>query len=188
MEGEFDRWFAALNGSDRNARGLSFGRTLAPRGAFDLGDTPVLQVKAERAAATCARPPPTATPARRSPAPRPRRPTSTPTPTCCRQEQIPLERGPVQAQIKVLASRTTVAFAPDAPLRFSQATEVDTRGDPDDVATVRLDTPVQQNQEYTVVSAVSTATVPGAARGRRGLSRVGPRALPATAAHACRGG
>ena len=46
MEGEFDRWFAALNGSERNARGLSFGRTLAPRGAFDLGDTPVLQVKA----------------------------------------------------------------------------------------------------------------------------------------------
>src|SRR6185312_3640715 len=45
MEGEFDRWFAAINGSSRNARGLSFGRTLAPRGAFDLGDTPVLQVK-----------------------------------------------------------------------------------------------------------------------------------------------
>src|SRR5207237_3565475 len=30
LEGEFDRWFAALNGS-ANARGLSFGRTLAPR-------------------------------------------------------------------------------------------------------------------------------------------------------------
>src|SRR5256886_7077655 len=38
MEGEFDRWFAALNGSDRNARGLSFGRTLAPRGAFDRSE------------------------------------------------------------------------------------------------------------------------------------------------------
>jgi hypothetical protein len=24
MEGEFDRWFAAINGSSRNARGLSF--------------------------------------------------------------------------------------------------------------------------------------------------------------------
>ncbi|MBV9134190.1 MAG: hypothetical protein JO318_15915, partial [Chloroflexi bacterium] len=47
LEGDFDRWFAALNGSERNARGLSFGRTLAPRGAFDLGDTPVLQVKAD---------------------------------------------------------------------------------------------------------------------------------------------
>jgi len=38
MEGEFDRWFASLNASGRTARGLSFGRTLAPRGAFDLGD------------------------------------------------------------------------------------------------------------------------------------------------------
>src|SRR5207302_6879692 len=46
MEGEFDRWFASLNVTGRTARGLSFGRTLAPRGAFDLGDTPVLEVKA----------------------------------------------------------------------------------------------------------------------------------------------
>ena len=37
-------------------------------------------------------------------------------------------------------------------------TELDTRGDPNDVAAVRLDTPIQQNQQYTVVSAVSTAT------------------------------
>ena len=37
--------------------------------------------------------------------------------------------------------------------------ELDTRGDPNDVATVRLDAPVLQNQEYTVVSAISTATV-----------------------------
>jgi transglutaminase-like putative cysteine protease len=51
-----------------------------------------------------------------------------------------------------------VAFAPDAPLRFSVPIELDTRGDPNDVATIRLDTPVQQNQQYTVVSAVSTAT------------------------------
>ena len=83
MEGEFDRWFAALNGSDRNARGLSFGRTLAPRGAFDLGDTPVLEVEAVGAAV----------PARDDGRPLRRpgdhqlrdddAPTSTPTPTCC---------------------------------------------------------------------------------------------------------
>src|SRR5262249_4556533 len=74
------------------------------------------------------------------------------------QEAIPAARAPLQAQIKVLASRTGVAFAPDAPLRFSQSIELDTRGAPDDVATIRLDQPVQQNQEYTVVSALSVAS------------------------------
>jgi transglutaminase-like putative cysteine protease len=158
MEGEFDRWFAALNGSDRNARGLSFGRTLAPRGAFDLGDTPVLSVKAsgplylrattaDRYAGQAITSSETTT-------------TAVDTNTdLLPQDQIPLGRGLLQAQIKVLASRTTVAFAPDAPMRFSQSTQVDIRGTPDDVATVRLDAPVQQNQEYTVVSAISIATV-----------------------------
>ncbi|MBV9596653.1 MAG: DUF4129 domain-containing protein [Chloroflexi bacterium] len=157
FEGDFDRWFAALNGSDRNARGLSFGRTLAPRGAFDLGDTPVLQVKADvpvyLRATTADRYASQAI-------------TSSETSTTTfdtnadllSQDTIPQGRGLLTAQITVLASRTTVAFAPDAPLRFSMPTEVDTRGDPNDVATIRLDTPVQQNQQYTVVSAVSTAT------------------------------
>jgi transglutaminase-like putative cysteine protease len=157
FEGDFDRWFAALNGTDRNARGLSFGRTLAPRGAFDLGDTPVLQVKADvpvyLRATTADRYAGQAI-------------TSSETSTTTfdtntdllSQDAVPQGRGLLTAQITVLASRTTVAFAPDAPLRFSTPTEVDTRGDPNDVATIRLDTPIQQNQQYTVVSAVSTAT------------------------------
>jgi transglutaminase-like putative cysteine protease len=157
LEGEFDRWFAALNGSDRNARGLSFGRTLAPRGAFDLGDTPVLEVRA--AGPLYLR----ATTADRYAS---QAITSSETTSISLDantdvlapEQVPLGRGLVQAQIRVLASRTSVAFAPDQPIRFSQDTEVDTRGGADDIATVRLDAPVQQNQDYTVVSAVSTAT------------------------------
>jgi hypothetical protein len=37
---------------------------------------------------------------------------------------------------------------------------VDTRGaDPNDIAAIRLDAPLQQNQQYTVISAISTATV-----------------------------
>jgi transglutaminase-like putative cysteine protease len=158
FEGDFDRWFAALNGSGRDARGLSFGRTLAPRGAFDLGDTPVLEVKADAPiylrAATADRYAGQAI-------------TSTDTTTTAfdtnadllTQDTLPRSRGLMTAQIKVLASRTTVAFAPDAPLRFSMPVELDARGDPSDVAQIRLDTPVLQNQEYTVVSAVSTATV-----------------------------
>ena len=75
------------------------------------------------------------------------------------QDALAQGRGLLQAQIKVLASRTSVAFAPDAPIRFSQSVQVDTRGDPNDVATVRFEAPVMQNQTYTVASAISTATV-----------------------------
>jgi Transglutaminase-like superfamily/TgpA N-terminal domain/Domain of unknown function (DUF4129) len=157
LEGNFDRWFAALNGSGRDTRGLSFGRTLAPRGAFDLGDTPVLEVHAEGPVYL------RATTADRYAG---QAITSSETTTATldgntdllAQDQIPQERGLLTANIKVLASRTSVAFAPDAPLRFSMPTELDTRGDPNDIATVRLDTPVQENEQYTVISAVSTAT------------------------------
>jgi len=157
MEAEFDRWFAALNGSSRNARGLSFGRTLAPRGAFDLGDTPVLQVKAQvplyLRATTADRYAGQAI-------------TSSETVTSefepntdlLPEELIPIARVAVQAQIKVLASRTAVAFTPDAPLRFSVPVQLDTRGTPDDLAAIRLSSPVQQNQEFTVVAAVAAAT------------------------------
>jgi hypothetical protein len=158
MEGEFDRWFAALNSSDHTARGLSFGRTLAPRGSFDLADTPVLQVQASGPLYL-----------RATTADRYTGQAITSSDTVATdfdsntdllpQEAIPPARGLLQAQIKVLASRTSVAFTPDAPMRFSQATQVDTRGDPGDVATVHLDAPVMQNQDYTVIAAISTATI-----------------------------
>lgn len=158
MEGEFDRWFASLNAGGRTARGLSFGRTLAPRGSFDLGDTPVLQVTADGPmylrATTADRYAGQAITSTET--------TSTafdPNTDLVAQEQLYQGRGLLQAQVKVLASRTSVAFAPDAPVRFSQSTEVDTRGDVNDLATVRFDAPVLQNQEYTVVSAISTATL-----------------------------
>jgi transglutaminase-like putative cysteine protease len=157
MEQEFDRWFAALNGSDHTARGLSFGRTLAPRGAFDLGDTPVLQVAAsvplylrattaDRYAGQAITSSETTTTS------------ADPNTDLLPQDGVPLGRTPLPVQVKVLASRTSVAFAPDAPLRFNQPIELDTRGTPDDVATIRLEVPVQQNQDYSLVAAVSIAS------------------------------
>ena len=158
LEGEFDRWFAAMNSSDHTARGLSFGRTLAPRGSFDLADTPVLQVRASGPlylrATTADRYTGQAITSTEASATQ-----FEPNTDLLAQDAIPQARGLLQAQIKVLASRTSVAFAPDAPMRFSQSTQVDTRGDPNDVATVRLEAPVMQNQEYAVVSAISTATL-----------------------------
>ena len=38
FQSHFDRLFAALNAPERSARGLNFGRTLAPRAAFELMD------------------------------------------------------------------------------------------------------------------------------------------------------
>jgi transglutaminase-like putative cysteine protease len=158
LEGEFDRWFAAINSSEHTARGLSFGRTLAPRGSFDLADTPVLQVRASGPlylrATTADRYTGQAITSTEASATQ-----FEPNTDLLAQDAIPQARGLLQAQIKVLASRTSVAFAPDAPIRFSQSTQVDTRGDPNDVATVRLEAPVMQNQEYAVVSAISTATL-----------------------------
>lgn len=158
LEGEFDRWFAALNSSDHTARGLSFGRTLAPRGSFDLADTPVLEVHASGPlylrATTADRYTGRAITSSEATASQ-----FDANADLLSQDALPQGRGLLQAQIKVLASRTTVAFAPDAPVRFSQAVQVDTRGDSNDVSTVHLEAPVLQNQEYTVVSALSTATV-----------------------------
>jgi transglutaminase-like putative cysteine protease len=158
FEGEFDRWFAALNANDRTARGLSFGRTLAPRGAFNLGDTPVLQVRSSlplyMRAATADRYAGQAI-------------TSSETTTIdlgsnadfLAETDIPLARAAVQAQVKVLASRTTVAFVPEAPLRLTLPAQADIRGSAQDLASVRFASPIQQNQEYGVVSAVSNATL-----------------------------
>jgi transglutaminase-like putative cysteine protease len=162
LESEFDRWFAALSGSGRTARGLSFGRTLAPRGSFDLGDTPVLQVRpsdpsrrlylrattADRYAGQAI--------------------TSSETSTSpfdanadlLSADSLPDGRTTIQTIVRVLASRTSVAFGSEAPVRFSLPTEVEVRGNvPQDVATIRLDSPIQQNQDYAVASAISVATI-----------------------------
>ncbi|MGI9146899.1 MAG: transglutaminase TgpA family protein [Chloroflexota bacterium] len=158
LEGEFDRWFAALNSSEHTARGLSFGRTLAPRGAFDLADTPVLEVHASGPlylrATTADRYTGQAITSSEASATQFDANADLVSP-----DGLPQARGLLQAQIKVLASRTSVAFAPDTPVRFSQSVQVDTRAEANDIATIRLEAPVLQNQDYTVISAVSTATL-----------------------------
>jgi transglutaminase-like putative cysteine protease len=159
LESEFDRWFAALSGTGRTARGLSFGRTLAPRGSFDLGDTPVLQVRASQRlylrATTADRYAGQAiTSSETSTSPLEANADLVP------PEALPDGRTSIPATIRVLASRTSVAFAPDMPQRFSLPTEVEMRGDTRaDLAALRFDSPIQQNQDYTVLAAVSNATI-----------------------------
>jgi hypothetical protein len=158
LEREFDRWFAALKAGDRTARGLNFGRTLAPRGAFDLGDTPVLLVRSTQPLYL-----------RATTADRYAGQAITGTETSAASfgantdlvspDEIPAGRTILQASVRILASRSAVAFAPEAPLQFGVDTEVDMRGSMADIAAVRLPVPLAQNQEYSFVSGVSTATV-----------------------------
>ncbi len=156
MERTFDRLFASLTGSPSAARGLNFGATIVPRGSFDLPDTPVLEVRsplplywrattldrytgramlgsdtaATRAAADAA---------------------------LLAEDQLPAERAEVRSEIRILAPRSAVLFAPEAPLRVDLAADVERR-DPTDVASIRPATPLRRDDVYTVVSAVSTAS------------------------------
>jgi len=158
VERGFDRLFASLNGNDKTLRGLSFGRTLAPHGSFDLGDTAVLQVSGPRdlylrattadrytgQAITGSEASSTGVDAGADLLP---------------SEYLPAERSEIRATVTVLASRSAVAFAPEAPVHLSVPTHLDARGTPEDVAAIRLDTPLLRDETYDAVSLVSTASI-----------------------------
>lgn len=158
VERGFDRLFASLNGNDRTLRGLNFGRTLAPRGAFDLSDTSVLQVAGPRGLYL------RATTADRYTGQAMTGSEATSTAVAANadllpSEDLPAERSVTEAAVKVLASRSVVAFAPEAPLHLSVAAQLDTRATPEDVAAIRLDAPLQHDESYGLVSLVSTASI-----------------------------
>jgi transglutaminase-like putative cysteine protease len=154
----FDRLFAALNAPERAGRGLNFGRTLAPRAAFELGEQPVLAIAAGDQrywrAATYDRytgqvfvstEPNSAK-------------------TEADQTRLPdLEkyeaRKDMEQRVQLLASQTSMLFAADTPQRVNLPTFYDYREVPDDFAAVRLATPLRRGQQYTVISSVSIATV-----------------------------
>lgn len=158
LERDFDRIFAALQPAARGDRGLNFSRSLAPRGSFELADTPVLRIT--------------------SPQPRYWRATTadrytgaamvssdasvrlvTPDLDLLPSDQWFASRVEARATVEVLASRTGVAFVPDAPVRLSIPVALETRGTPQDVASVRLDQAVVRNGTYVVDSLVPAANV-----------------------------
>ncbi|MBV9358059.1 MAG: transglutaminase domain-containing protein [Chloroflexi bacterium] len=158
VERVFDRLFASLNGSDRTLHGLNFGRTLAPRGSFDLGEAPVLAVHgppglymrattADRYTGQAMSGTEAQTTDEEANA------------DLLPQDQLPGDRAVTQATVTVLASRSDVAFAPDAPLRLSVPSALDTRGTPEDVAAIRLGAPLQHDEQYDLASLVSQASI-----------------------------
>ncbi len=158
FQSNFDRLFAALNAPERSARGLNFGRTLAPRAAFELGEQPVLAIAAREPrywrAATYDRytgqvfvssdPNTMRVEAQETRAP----------------DTEKLEaRQDFEQRVQLLASQTTMLFAADSPERADLPTYYDYRDVPDDFVALRLTTPLRRGQQYTVVSSVSVATV-----------------------------
>lgn len=158
MEASFDRAFAALNGTEAATRGLNFGSTLAPRGSFDLGTTPVLSVTSPqplywRATTldeyTGRSMVGTAVTTRQTPADGDLQ-DGTPEPA---------DRADLTVDVTVLATRAAVLFVPDMPLTVSVPSELEARGSPQDVSTLRPLDVIPQGQTYTLTAAVSDASV-----------------------------
>jgi transglutaminase-like putative cysteine protease len=154
----FDRLFAALNAPERSGRGLNFGRTLAPRAAFELGESPVLAIVA--------------------PEPRYWRAASydrytgqvfvSTEPNSAKAEADQVRppdvehyeaRRDFEQRVQLLASQTSMVFAADAPTKVNLPSLYDYREVPDDFVAVRLHAPLRRGDQYTVISSVSVATV-----------------------------
>jgi transglutaminase-like putative cysteine protease len=155
---QFDRLFAALNAPERSGRGLNFGRTLASRGAVELGERQVLAIAAAdqrywRAATydrytgqvfVSTEPSSSRTEADQ---------------TRIADTEKYEARKDLEQRVQLLASQTSMIFAADTPQRVNLPSFYDYREVPDDFAAVRLATPLRRGQQYTVVSSVSVATV-----------------------------
>jgi transglutaminase-like putative cysteine protease len=154
----FDRLFAALNAPERSGRGLNFGRTLAPRAAFELGEQPVLAIVAKEMrywrAATYDRYTgqvfvSTEPNSARAEADQPR-----PLDTEAYEARRDFEQ-----RVQLLASQTSMIFAADTPTKVSLPSFYDYREVPDDFVAIRLNTPLRRGDQYTVTSSVSVARV-----------------------------
>ncbi|HZU08168.1 MAG TPA: DUF3488 and transglutaminase-like domain-containing protein [Chloroflexota bacterium] len=158
LQTHFDRLFAALNAPERAGRGLNFGRTLAPRAAFELGEQPVLAIKAREPrywrAATYDRYTGQVFISTEPNTIRLEAEQARPAPTEKYEARVEFEQ-----HVQLLASQTSMIFAADTPERVSLPTLYDYRQTPDDFAALRLPVPLRRGQQYTVISSVSVATV-----------------------------
>lgn len=157
LQSNFDRLFASLNPSPIASRGLTVAQTMAPRGSFELGDTPVMRVMGRDPAYWRA-----ATYDRYTG----RAMTTTPT-TAERLERRQALQGTmdvdearkfVEYSVTVLAHSTSVIYAPDAPVTVSLPSVYEFRGDRRDYALLRPLAPVHEQQRYSVLAAISTAS------------------------------
>jgi len=158
VQANFDRVFASLNPSPLSGRGLLAVQTMAPRGSFELGSNPVMVVTGSEPAYWRAATYDDYTGHVMT--------SSNPTATHLDRRQ-PLMGGIetdqareiVEYSTTLLAPSSSVLFAPDSPLTISVPAEYDYRGDVHDYGLLKPLVPIQQNQKYSVLTAVSRASV-----------------------------
>ncbi len=158
VQSNFDRLFASLNPSPMASRGLTVAQTMAPRGSFELGDEPVMRVMGRDPAYWRA-----ATYDRYTG----RAMTTTQTTGERLERRQPLEgtmdadegRKFVEYSVTMLAPSTSVIYAPDAPVTVSVPTVYEYRADRHDFALLRPMAPVHEQQRYSVLAAISTASI-----------------------------
>jgi transglutaminase-like putative cysteine protease len=158
VQSNFDRLFASLNPSPMASRGLTVAQTMAPRGSFELGDDPVMRVMGRDPAYWRA-----ATYDRYTG----RAMTTTTTTGERLDRRQPLQgtmesdeaRKFVEYSITMLAPSTSVIYAPDAPVTVSVPTLYEYRGDRRDFALLRPLAAVHEQQRYSVLAAVSSASM-----------------------------
>lgn len=155
---QFDRLFASLNPSPLSGRGLTVAQTMAPRGSFELGEDPVMRIVGREPAYWRA-----ATLDRYTG----RVMTNTGTVSQRLDRSQPIDgsmqtddgRRFVEYGVTLLAPSSSVIYAPDSPMTVSVATVYDYRGVPADFALLRPVTPLREQQRYSVLASVSTASI-----------------------------
>jgi transglutaminase-like putative cysteine protease len=154
----FDRLFASLNPSPLSGKGLTVAQTMAPRGSFDLGEDPVMRISGREPAYWRA-----ATLDRYT-----GRVVANSNLTSQRLDRSqPIEghmqtnegRKFVEYGVTLLAPSSSVIYAPDTPMTVSVPSIYEYRGAATDFALLRPVTPIREQQRYSVLTSVSTASV-----------------------------
>ncbi|MBM2809606.1 MAG: Transglutaminase protein [Chloroflexi bacterium] len=158
VQANFDRLFASLNPSPQSGRGLTAALTMAPRGSFELGDKPVMRVGGRD-------------PAYWRAVTYDRYTGNVMANSAISSQRLdrrqPLEgsmetdagRKLIEYTVTLLAPTASVIYAPDTPLTVGVPTVYDYRADPHDFGSLRPVIPIREQQRYSVLTAVSTASI-----------------------------
>jgi transglutaminase-like putative cysteine protease len=154
----FDRLFASLNPSPLSGKGLTVAQTMAPRGSFDLGQEPVMRISGREPAYWRA-----ATLDRYT-----GRVVANSNLTSQRLDRSqPIEgnmqtsdgRKFVEYGVTLIAPSSSVIYAPDTPMTVSIPSIYEYRGAQNDYALLRPVAPIREQQRYSVLASVSTASI-----------------------------
>lgn len=157
LQTTFDRVFASLSPSTVSGRGLTAAQTMAPRGAFELGDKPIIRVAGREPAYWRAVTYDQYT----------GRVMTSSTPSVQRLDRRqPIDgaiepdaaRKIVEYTVTLLAPSSSVLYAPEAPLTVSLPSAYEHRSDRHDFSSLKPVVPVREQQRYGVLAAVSTAS------------------------------